>query len=131
MQLDPAIAIDDDLWTFRCTISVSLYDPKWVDGHEVQFLVRTYGVSAGSFAEAGAVAEDLGGRAIDAQGAAAGSLEGWVEDLEISLMDPQEVEVDGLSREDLARAGCHYASPPLYFDEEGVTPDGDRLEDDD
>lgn len=131
MRLDPAISIADDLWTFRCTVSVALYEPKHVDEHEVQYLVRTYGVTADSFAAAAAVAEELAGRDTNEEGVAVGSLEGWVEDLEVSLMDPEDVEVDGLSRAQLARNGCHYCSPPLYFDEEGVTPDGDRLEDDD
>lgn len=131
MRLDPAISIADDLWTFRCTVSVGLYDPRRVDGHEVQYLVRTYGVTARSFAAAAAVAEELAGRSTNADGNGVGSVEGWVEDLEVSLMDPQDVEVDGLSRADLARAGCHFASPPLYFDEDGVTPDGDRLDEDD
>ena len=131
MRLDPAIAIVEDRWAFRCTVSVALYDPKEVDGHEVEYLVRTYGVTAGSFAEAASVAEQLGGRGADGDGTALGSLEGWVEDIEVSLMDPQDVEVEGLSKEALAREGCHYSSPPVYFDEDGMTSDGERLEDDD
>lgn len=131
MRLDPAIAVADDLWVFRCTVSVALYDPKRVEGHEVQYLVRTYGVSAASFAEAAGVAEELAGRSTDERGIGSGSLEGWLEDIEVSLMDPQDVEFEGVARQDLAHVGCHFASPPLYFDEDGVTPDGDRLEDED
>lgn len=119
MILDPAIAIADDLFIFRCLVNV-VYDEPKIEGDEaIESFGRLYGITARSYAEAVALLETLNGRAVDDAGEPVGKKDGWLEEIEVAVMDPEDVSREAVSKQDLARPGVHYVSAPIFFDDEG------------
>ncbi len=119
MILDPAIAISDDLFAFRCVVTIGLYEPRIIGDMEAAFIVRTYGVSAVSYSEAVAAVEAAAGRELDAHGQPEGQVPGWIDELEIVVMDPEDIREEAASKASIKRRGIHFVSPAILFDDEG------------
>ncbi len=119
MILDPAIAIAPNLYIFRCMVTVLYDEPKVQDEEEIESFGRLYGITEESYSKAVSVLEWLNGRALDENGEPIGMLDGWLEEIEVAVMDPEDVSEEAVSRKALAQRGVHYVSDPIYFDDEG------------
>lgn len=119
MILDPAIAVADDLFVFRCMATIMFDEPKLLDVGEIDTFSRLYGITARSYSEAVSVLERFGGRAVDDGGEPVGSQEGWLEEIEVTVMDPEDISREVVAQGLLSRPGVHFVSAPMYFDEDG------------
>ncbi len=119
MILDPAIAVAPDLYVFRCMVNIFFDEPKVEGDDAIESFGLLYGITARSYSEAVALLEKLNGRGIDADGEPEGKLDGWLEEIEVAVMDPDDVSREAVKRSDLERPGVHYVSEPIFFDDEG------------
>jgi hypothetical protein len=124
--------VGDGLFAYRVVVLVALYEPSEEDTDhgtiEATHFARTYGITASSYAEAVEVLERASGRSPDEM---SGPAEGYVDEIEISMMDPSVVAEELGDDVSYFEEGVHFCSEPLFFTEADLDDDEEDEEDED
>ena len=119
-------SVGKDLFAYRGVVLMALYEPREEksEGETIMatHFARTFGITASSYSAAAHTLERASGRAPDEMGRA---VEGYIDEMEITMMDPAEVAEelgDDLSFFD---EGVHYCSEKLFFTEQDLEDEED------
>lgn len=124
-------AVSDGLFAYRGVVLVALYEPREEEnaGEPIMatHFARTFGITAPSYAEAAAILERSSGRAPDELD---GPVLGYVDEMEISMMDPADVAEEMGDDVSFFEEGVHFCSECLFFTEDDLEDDDEDDEED-
>ncbi len=122
-------SVGEGLFVYRGVVLVALYQPREEESEGTTILAthfaRTFGITASSYADAALVLERSSGRSPDEMERA---VEGYIDQMEISMMDPADVAEELGDDLSFFEEGVHYCSARLYFTESDLQ---DEEEDED
>ncbi len=117
MTLDPNYSVGVGFFAFRAIATVALFEPDagtLEDGRIIEstHYLRTYGVTAESYNAAAEIVEELAGRSPD-DGEA--EPDGWLDGIEIALVDPASDDEEGVYRAPIEECGVHLVDIKCIF----------------